>query len=237
MILGNDGEKMSKSRGNVVNPDEARDKYGADALRCFILFLGPMDRDKPWIESGIDGVQRFLERFWRAVADEGGRPAFDDSPLPEPLERALHKAIKKVGDDIEALSFNTAISAMMILVNEAYRAGSKSRRWLRPLAQLLAPFAPHLAEEAWRLLGESGLVALAPWPSFDSNLTVDAVVTIGVQVNGKSRGAIEVAIDAPEAVALAAAREVPTVQNALKGQEPDKVIYKAGRILNLIVKA
>jgi len=240
MILGPDGEKMSKSRGNVVNPDEMREKYGADALRCFILFLGPMDRDKPWQESGIDGVARFLDRVWRVCVEEDGTLAIDDSEPSDELNRLLHKTIKKVGEDIETLNFNTAISAMMILLNEIYRSGKKPRQVLEPLVQILSPFAPHLSEEIWEKMqagqGARPLVALAPWPSFDSNLTVDSVVTIGVQVNGKSRGSIDLAKDAPEADAVAKARELESVRNALGGKPIDKVIYKAGRILNLIAK-
>jgi leucyl-tRNA synthetase len=237
MILGPDGEKMSKSRGNVVNPDEVREKYGADALRCFILFLGPMDRDKPWQESGIDGVSRFLDRMWRICVDDEGRTAVDDSEPSDELNRLLHKTIKKVGEDIESLNFNTAISAMMILLNDVYKSGRRPLKVLKPLIQLLAPFAPHLSEELWsRIAPGAGFVALAPWPGFDSNLTVDSVVTIGVQVNGKSRGAIDIAKDAPEAEAVAKARELDSVRNALGGKPIDKVIYKEGRILNLIVK-
>lgn len=240
MILGPDGEKMSKSRGNVINPDEMREKYGADALRCFILFLGPMDRDKPWQESGIDGVARFLDRVWRVCVDEDGKLALDDSEPSDELNRLLHKTIKKVGEDIETLNFNTAISAMMILLNEVYRSGAKPRKVLHPLVQILSPFAPHLCEEIWEKMhggkGAYPLVALAPWPSFDSNLTVDSVVTIGVQVNGKSRGSIDLAADASEADAVAKAQELEAVRNALGGKPIGKVIYKAGRILNLIVK-
>ena len=236
MILGPDGEKMSKSRGNVVNPDEMRERYGADALRCFILFLGPMDRDKPWQESGIDGVNRFLERLWRICTDEEGRLQIDDSEPSEELNKLLHKTIKKVGEDIESLGFNTAISAMMILLNEVYRAGKRPKKVLKPLVQLVSPFAPHLAEEIWNLFGENSLVALAPWPGYDSNLTVDSVVTIGVQVSGKSRGTIELAVDATEADAVAKANELESVRNAIGGKPIAKVIYKAGKILNLIVK-
>ena len=195
-----------------------------------------MDRDKPWNESGIDGVQRFLDRVWRVVATVDGAQAFDDAELPEPLLRQLHKTIKKVGEDLENMSFNTAISAMMILTNEAYKHSSRSKRWIAPLAQLLAPFAPHIAEEIWHRLGEHGLIATAAWPAYETNLTVDSTVTIGVQVNGKSRGAVELATDATEAEAVAAAMLVTSVQNALMGQTPVKTIYKAGRILNLIVK-
>ena len=236
MILGPDGEKMSKSRGNVVNPDDVREKYGADALRCFILFLGPMDRDKAWQESGIDGVCRFLDRLWRISIDESGKSIVDDAPLSDELNRLLHKTIKKVGEDIESLGFNTAISSMMILLNDIYKSGHHSRLAIKPLVQILAPFAPHVCEEIWAAMGEQGLAALAPWPSFDSNLTVDSVVTIGVQVNGKSRAAIEIEKDASEEAAVAKAKEQDSVRNALAGKTIDKVIYKAGRILNLIVK-
>lgn len=244
MLLASDGEKMSKSRGNVVNPDEMRDKYGADALRCYILFMGPMDRDKPWSETGIEGVARFLDRVWRACIAEDGGPAVDDSALPPELEKTLHKTIKKVGEDIEAMNFNTAISAMMILLNEVYKTGSRSRLVMKPLLQILSPFAPHLCEEIWSKIGAKndaqntaeGLIVLAPWPAFDSNLTVDNVVNIGVQVNGKSRGEISVAKDAPEADAVALALAVESISKAVGGKPIAKVIYKAGRILNLIVQ-
>ncbi len=236
MILGLDGEKMSKSRGNVVNPDEVREKYGADALRLFILFLGPMDRDKPWNENGIDGVQRFLDRLWRWAIDENDKLALNDEPTPPEVEKLLHKTIKKVGEDIEALSFNTAISACMILLNEFYKQNSRSLPAVKKLVQILAPMAPHICEDLWERMDEKSLVSLAPWPSFDPALIVDSTLVMGVQVNGKSRGTIELAKDAPEEVAVSAAKEVAAVQNALSGKSIDKVIYKAGRILNLIVK-
>lgn len=234
MLLGADGEKMSKSRGNTVNPDDVRKRHGADALRLYILFLGPMDRDKPWSETGIEGVQRFLDRVWRLV-DEDGRVVVEDTAVPDEVNRLLHKTILKVGDDIESLSFNTAISAMMILVNEVYKTGHKPRALVRTLVQLLAPFAPHMAEELWEKLGEKGSVCVAPWPQYDSNLTVDSTVTIGVQVNGKSRGTIDIAKDASEENAVAAAMEIAQVRNAIGDKPVAKVIYKAGRILNLIV--
>lgn len=236
LILGPDGEKMSKSRGNVINPDQLRDQVGADALRTFILFLGPMAADKPWQDQGIGGVQRFLDRLWRACVDEDGNSIADDSAVPEELNRLLHKTIKKVGEDIEVMSFNTAISALMILLNEVYKTGSRSKLALVPMLQLVAPFAPHMAEELWLKLGQSGFVSNADWPKFDSSLTVDSVVSIGVQVNGKVRGVIELEKDAAEADALAKALEISGVQNAVGGKPIDKVIYKAGRILNLIVK-
>ncbi len=236
MILGLDGEKMSKSRGNVVNPDEVREKYGADALRLFILFLGPMERDKPWNENGIDGVQRFLDRLWRWTIDENDQLQLKEEVAPFEVERLLHKTIKKVGEDLEALSFNTSISALMILLNELYKQNVKSLRVVKSFVQILAPMAPHICEDLWARMGESSLVSLATWPTYDPSLIIDASVVMGVQVNGKARGTIEIAKDAPEVLAVAAAKELSSVQNALGGKAIDKVIYKAGRILNLIVK-
>lgn len=236
VVLASNGERMSKSRGNVVPASEICDQYGADAVRTYILFMGPAEADKPWQDQGIGGVQRFLDRLWRACVDETGAVIADDSPVPEELNRLLHKTIKKVGEDLESLGFNTAISALMILLNELYKSNLRSKKILLPLLQMVAPFAPHMAEELWEKMGQSGFVSNAKWPTFDSALTVDSVVSIGVQVNGKSRGVIEIGKDAEEAVALAKAMEVSSVVNALGGKQPDKVIYKAGRILNLIVK-
>lgn len=236
MILGADGEKMSKSRGNVVNVDEIYSKYGADTLRAYICFLGPLDKDKPWNDHGIDGVRRFLDRIWRLVADDQGKCHATDTALPAELEKTLHKTIKKVTQDIESMSYNTAISAMMILVNEIYRHDLKPKSALKPLVQLLMPFAPHMAEELWKVLGETGLVSLAAWPKFDPKLIADDTVTLAVQVNGKMRGTVEIAVDAPESAAVEAAKQVGTVAAALGGKNIDKIIYKQGKILNLIVK-
>lgn len=236
MVLGPDGEKMSKSRGNVVNPDDVRERYGADAARVYITFMGPLEKDKPWSETGIEGARRFLERVWRLAVDDSGSALADDSELTEDLNKILHKTIKKVSEDMENMSFNTAISAMMILVNELYKTGCRSKKILEPLCQLLAPFAPHLSEELWQKMGGRGLVSLAPWPAFNPDFVVDSVVTMGVQVNGKMRGTIEVSPDAPEEQAVELARAVVAVQNAIGGKELAKVIYRPGKILNLIVK-
>ncbi|MBX3041601.1 MAG: leucine--tRNA ligase [Bdellovibrionaceae bacterium] len=237
MILGPDGEKMSKSRGNVIPADSIRSEAGADAVRTFICFLGPMDKDKPWSPTGIEGIRRFLDRVSRLVMDdENGQNLTDDKPLPDEVLRLLHKTIKKVTDDIESMSFNTAISAMMILVNELIRTGTHSRQALKPLTQLLMPFAPHLAEELWEKMGGTGFVSLAPWPQYDNSLLADEKVTLGVQVNGKMRGTIQIAPDAPEADAVQAAQSEAGIASHLSGKEIAKVIYKAGKILNLIVK-
>ncbi len=235
-ILGPDGFRMSKSRGNVVNPDDVREEYGADATRLYICFMGPFDKAKPWSSQGIDGVRRFLDRIWRLCVDENGTPQAVDVELPESLNKLLHKTIKKVGDDIENMNFNTAISAMMVLVNEIYRLNLKPRNVLMPLAQLLMPLAPHIAEEIWAKLGGKGLVSLAPWPSFDPALVVDDLMEMGVQVAGKMRGTIQVSEQTSEEDAVKMAREVVAVKNALEGKTIVKVVYKPGKILNLIVK-
>lgn len=236
MILGPDGEKMSKSRGNVIAADEVANEYGVDTLRCFVCFLGPMDKDKPWSASGIDGVKRFLDRLTRLVVNEETQTcvATNDALSPE-IEKSLHKTIKKVTEDIEVLGFNTCISQMMIFVNDLYKHECKSKKALVPLVQLLQPFAPHLAEELWHQLGQPGLVVTAAWPSFEPELCQDDVITLGVQVNGKMRGTIQIAPAALEADAVAAAKKVATIEVALAGKSPTKVIYKAGKILNLIV--
>jgi leucyl-tRNA synthetase len=235
MILGPDGEKMSKSRGNVIPADSVASEAGVDALRCYVCFLGPMDKDKPWNVNGIDGVKRFLDRLTRlAVNDTTGEVAANDAALPPEVEKLLHKTIKKVSENIEILSFNTCISQMMIFVNEMYKHDCRSKKALLPLAQLLQPFAPHLAEEIWHQLGGEGLVVNATWPTFNPELCKDDVITLGVQVNGKMRGTIEIAAEASEADALSAAYQVATVSSAMGGSAPKKVIYKAGKILNIL---
>lgn len=236
MILGPDGEKMSKSRGNVIAADEVANEYGVDTLRCFVCFLGPMDKDKPWSASGIDGVKRFLDRLTRLVMNEETQTCVaTDDAIPPEIEKSLHKTIKKVTEDIEVLGFNTCISQMMIFVNDLYKHECKSKKALVPLVQLLQPFAPHLAEELWHQLGQPGLVVTSAWPTFKPELCQDDVITLGVQVNGKMRGTIEIAPAASEADAVDAAKKIATVETALGGKNPSKVIYKAGKILNLIV--
>ena len=177
--------------------------------------------------------------MWRLSTDENGNDATEDlSPqdLPEDLLKTYHKTIKKVGEDIESLSFNTAISQMMILVNDLQKSGKRPKFILKTLAQLMAPFGPHISEEIWSKLGGEGLVSVAPWPEFNPDLVVDDTVTMGVQVNGKMRGKIEIAVDADEEAAVGLARTVDSVQNAMDGKDIVKVIYRPGRILNLIVK-
>ncbi|MCH2535177.1 MAG: leucine--tRNA ligase [Bdellovibrionales bacterium] len=237
MILGPDNQKMSKSRGNVGNPDEGKEKFGADAVRMYISFMGPFDRDKPWSTQGVEGVRRFLDRVWRLCFDDGGKDITSQSQeIPEDLLKTYHKTIKKVTEDIEAMSFNTAVSAMMILVNELYKHNLRPKFVLKTLSQLLMPFAPHLAEEIWSKLGGEGLVSLSTWPEFIEELTVDDVITMGVQVTGKMRGTIEVTESTSEEEALDMAKKLTAVSNAIDGKNIVKVIYKPGKILNIIAK-
>ncbi len=230
MILGENNEKMSKARGNVVNPDDVVKSHGADALRVYEMFMGPLDQVKPWQMSGIEGARRFLDRAWNVCTG----PLTDD-PGDLPTRRMVHKTVKKVGEDIEAMRFNTAISAMMILVKHLGALAEVPRKAARTLALIVSPFAPHLGEELWQQLGGAASLAYEPWPSFDPELVKDEVVEIGVQVNGKLRGVVELAVDATQDVALAAAHAAPNVASYLSGKTVRKVVYVAGKILNVIV--
>ena len=233
VILGEDGFRMSKSRGNGVSPDELRQANGADVLRLYICFLGPFDKDKPWSSKGLEGVRRFLDRFFRFVVSSV--EAEQDEPLSKSLNSLLNQTIKKVTEDIESMSFNTAISSLMILLNEIYRQNIHNRQVAKVFSLLLQPFAPCLAEEAWELLGEKPFISLAPWPEYDRELIEEETVRIGVQVNGKLRGSVQLLLKESEEEALRKALEVPNIAEVLKGKKIKKSIYKAGRILNLIV--
>lgn len=236
VVLGPDGQRMSKSRGNVINPDDVREQYGADAVRLYICFIGPFDKDKPWDTKGIDGVRRFLDRIWRLAFDENGGVIATSEEPSEDINKLLHKTIKKVTEDIESLGFNTAVSAMMILVNELYKQECRSQKVLKTLSQLLMPIAPHFAEEVWSKLGGEGFVSLAAWPEHNPDLVADDSIEMGVQVNGKVRGSIKLALDASEDTAMAEAKKINSVANAIGTMAITKVIYKPGRILNIIVK-
>jgi leucyl-tRNA synthetase len=235
MILGEDGGKMAKSRGNVVNPDDVVAEHGADALRVYEMFMGPLEAVKPWQTRGVIGVRRFLERSWSSLAHakqqaEQGSASLDDETL-----RLLHKTVKKVGEDIEALRFNTAVSALMILSNRLAELPQVPVDAARTFTLLLAPFAPHLAEELWERLGGEQSLAHEPWPAFEAALTVDDLVEMGVQVNGKLRGRVKLRRDATEADVRAALAADPSVQSHVQGKTEKKFVYVPGRIINLVV--
>ncbi len=235
MILGEDGEKMSKSRGNVINPDDVVEKYGADTLRVYEMFMGPLERDKPWNTSAIEGTYRFLQRVWRVFIDEAADKLIisDAAPTPEDL-KITHKTIKKVGEDIENLRFNTAISQMMIWVNHMTQAKEKPRACLRSFLQLLNPFAPHLAEELWERMGEKTSLTWETWPTFDPALAKDDLITVAVQVLGKTRGTVEVEPGTDQSTIEALAKEIASVAMQLQGKTIRKVIYVPGKILNFV---
>jgi leucyl-tRNA synthetase len=235
IVLGEDNQKMSKSRGNVVSPDEIMDQFGADAVRLYEMFMGPLEAVKPWSTRGVEGVTRFLERAWRLMVNEEGRLSKAVVITAPTLEhqRLLHQTIKKVTEDIEGLRFNTAISQMMVFTNEMTKAEQRSRSLLEPFVLILAPFAPHLAEELWEILGHQPSVSQQPWPVFDPAMTVSDRLTIPVQVNGKLRGKIEAAADASRDIVERAAREV--VAEWLQGHEPKKVIYVEKKLINFVV--
>jgi leucyl-tRNA synthetase len=232
IILGEDGVKMSKARGNVINPDDVVRQYGADALRLYEMFMGPLEQMKPWQTKGIEGVSRFLDRAWNVATG----PLTSDSAAYDAATRKLvHKTIQKVTSDIEGLRFNTSISAMMILVKHLGGLPAAPVDAVKSLALILSPFAPHLGEELWERLGHTKSLAYEPWPEFDAALVKDDVVEIGVQVNGKLRGTITIAVDADEATARAAAMAEERVKQNVEGKTVKKFIYVKGKIVSFIV--
>jgi leucyl-tRNA synthetase len=235
IVLGEDNQKMSKSRGNVVNPDDMINRFGADAVRLYEMFMGPLEAMKPWSTRGVEGITRFLERVWRLMVDDEGRLSSAVVSMEPGLdhERLLHQTIKKVTEDVEALRFNTAISQMMVFTNELTKAERRPRSLLEPFVLLLAPFAPHLAEELWVILGREPSVSQQPWPSFDPSLTVSDRLTIPVQVNGRLRGKIEVEHEAPRELIERLSRD--QIAEWLRGKEPKKVIYVEKKLINFVI--
>eukprot|EP00984_Skeletonema_dohrnii_P016680 scaffold7457_cov128-Skeletonema_dohrnii-CCMP3373.AAC.8 len=262
MILGSDGEKvrncksgyhleyhsscinnclvdssyqMSKSRGNVVNPDDVVEVHGADALRLYEMFMGPLEAVKPWQTSQVSGVVRFQNKLFNAVKEAAKNDASVE--MDEETTKILHKTMKKVTEDIENMSFNTAISAMMVLTNHLTSLKDQvPREAAEKLTLMVSPFAPHLGEECWSLLGHDYTLAYHPWVEHDEALCVDNTVKMGVQVNGKTRGEIEIPKDADQEGAMAEAMKVQSVSNQLDGKDVKKIIYVPGRILNIVAK-
>ena len=239
IILGEDGEKMSKSRGNVVSPDTIIASHGTDSLRLYLMFLGPLEAMKPWNPRGIEGVHRFLQKVWReCVGPEGelNSKIRDDAPESPELTRLVHETIRKVGDDIEALRFNTAISQMMICANAFQKETALRTETMKVFLQLLAPFAPHLAEELWSRLGANPSIQAAPWPAYDPARLTATDFKLMLQVNGKTRGDLMVPVGTEEAQAVALALAHPKIKPFTDGKTLAKVIYVTGKILNLVVR-
>jgi leucyl-tRNA synthetase len=238
LIMGEDGRKMSKSLGNVVNPDEVIAAHGADALRLYEMFLGPLEATKPWSTTGIEGVTRFLNRSWRMIATEDSTlaPAVQDVPCPPELERVLHATIKKTREDVDALSFNTAIAQFMIFVNEFTKLEVRPRVAMVQYVQCLAPFAPHIAEELWHILGEAESVHTSIFPEYDASKLVLNEVEIVVQVSSKIRGKLVVSTDADASTIESMARQDAGILKHLEGREIVKVITVPNKLINFIVK-
>ena len=229
LVLGADGTKMSKSVGNVVDPVEVVNEFGADTLRTYVLFMGDYGASSPWSETSVRGCKRFLDRIAR-LADN-----LQDEDVKS-LESGLHKTIKKVTNDIEDMKFNTGIASMMALLNDFEAAGKVGKNQYLTFVKLLTPFAPHLCEEIWEYLGQEGFISLAPWPEYDEAKTIDTTVEISVQVNGKPRDVLSIAVDADEGTAKAAGLALPKIAKLTEGKRIVKVIYRPGKILNFVAK-
>jgi len=230
LILGPDGEKMSKSKGNVIDPNTVVDDFGADVLRVYILFMGDYEKAAPWSDSSMRGCKRFLDRIaglCDMAAGSGETPA---------ITKNIHKTLKKVSEDIENMKFNTAIAAMMTLVNDIYECGSLTKDELGVIVRMLCPFAPHICEEIWEMLGNKELCSLAQWPEYDASKTVDDMVELAVQVNGKVRGVISVPAGADKETLLAAAKADEKVASAIEGKTVVKEIVVPGKIVNIVVR-
>jgi leucyl-tRNA synthetase len=228
LILGENNEKMSKSRGNVVNPDDVVETHGADALRLYEMFMGPFDQAIPWSTNGLMGMWRFLSRLW-VLGDKVGASAADIA-----VTRRVHRTAHDVAERIEAMKFNTAIAALMSLANDLGELAEIPKNCWEMYLKLLAPFAPHIAEEMWQAQGHTTLLAETPWPKADPSMLVDHTVTIAVQVNGKLRATIVVARDLPAKEVEAAALAEEGVKRALNDKAPKKVIVVPNRIVNVV---
>lgn len=229
MILGENGEKMSKSRGNVVNPDEIVDQYGADTMRLYEMFIGDFEKAAPWNSDSIKGCKRFIERFWNLQ-----EIAVDGNEYSKELEALIHKTIKKVTEDIDNLKCNTAIAAMMALINKIYEKGSVTKAELKTLTILLNPFAPHVTEEMWDVMGFGGMVNEAKWPEYDEAKTVENSVEIVLQIMGKVRSRITISVDMPKDEVLALAKADEKIAAAIEGKTIKKEIYVPGKLVNIV---
>jgi len=230
MILGEGGEKMSKSRGNVVNPTDIVAQYGADTMRLYIMFIGDFEKAAPWSPSAVKGCKRFLDKVWSLCEERKTGDAYS-----EKNETVIHRTIKKVGEDIEAMKFNTAIAALMSMVND-FSENGVSRGDIKVLLTLLCPFAPHIVEELWELQGFDGLAVNQPWPVYDEAKTVDAAKEIAVQVNGKLKTTVTVPFDSADEILVKTALDHEKIKKLCEGMEVVKTIVVKNRLVNLILK-
>jgi len=239
MILGDDGTKMSKSRGNVINPEEIMDEYGSDSMRLYEMFMGPLNKSKPWSTKGLQGCYRFVNKLWSIIVDENGNLSSKIVDSDEEDKDTLflhHQTIKKLGEDIENLHFNTAVSQLMIYCNHLQKCSTVSKKLIEELVIILSPFVPHLSEEFWSLLGHSETITYQPWPQFDEGLIQLDEVTIAVQVNGKLRANINIAKDLDEKDVISEAMSLENVKKFTSDGNIVKTIYVPNRLLNFVVK-
>ena len=230
MILGSNGEKMSKSRGNVINPDDIVKNYGADSLRVYEMFMGPLEDSKPWSDTGIEGARKFLDRFYRLFSDIS---KISDTPNSN-LEKEYHKTVKKVTSDYEHLAFNTAISQIMIFVNAAYKEKNIPKEYAEGIIKLFNPIAPHITEELWSMYGHTDTITYEPWPTFDEAKTIDEEIELPIQINGKVKGTIVISLDADEQTVKDSAHN--KLANLLEGKNIIKEIYVKNKIYNIVVR-
>ena len=236
MILGENNEKMSKSKGNVVNPDDIVESHGADTLRLYEMFMGPLEASIAWSTKGLDGARRFLDRVWRLFVEENGQlnPKIIDNPETDTLERVYHQTVKKVTEDYEALRFNTAISQLMVFINEAYKAPVLPKAYMEGFVKLLSPVCPHIAEELWEKLGHSNTIAYEAWPAYDEAKLVEDEVEIVIQVNGKVRTKLHVPADATKEQLEQLAMEDEKIKEQIEGKTVRKVIAVPGKLVNIV---
>ncbi|PIC05458.1 leucine--tRNA ligase [Anoxybacillus flavithermus] len=236
MILGENNEKMSKSKGNVVNPDDIVESHGADTLRLYEMFMGPLEASIAWSTKGLDGARRFLDRVWRLFVEENGElnPKIVDNPETDTLERVYHQTVKKVTEDYEALRFNTAISQLMVFINEAYKAPILPKVYMEGFVKLLSPVCPHIAEELWEKLGHNNTIAYEAWPAYDEAKLVEDEVEIVIQVNGKVRAKLHVPADATKEQLEQLAMEDEKIKEQIEGKTVRKVIAVPGKLVNIV---
>jgi len=234
-ICGWEIEKMSKSKHNVQNPDELVEKYGADTLRMYEMFLGPLEQSKPWDTNGIEGVFRFFKKLWKLFYDDKGTFIVVDEDAVFEEQKAIHSTIKKIGEDIERISFNTSVSNFMICVNELTELKCHKKCILEKLLVLLSPFAPHIAEELWGQLGHTESLAYEPWPAFETDLAKEKEIELAVQIRGKIKDKITIAADATEEQIKELALASEKVQDAMDGQKAKKIIVIKSRLVNIVV--
>lgn len=234
-VCGHEVEKMSKSKHNVQNPDELIEKYGADTLRLYEMFLGPLEQDKPWDTNGIEGVFRFLKKLWRLYFDDNDSLIVTDEKPSDAAFKSLHKTIKKIQSDIERFSFNTGVSAFMICANELTDLKCHKREILEPLAIILSPYAPHIAEELWKALGNSPSISKVPFPKYDEKYLVENTFDYPVSFNGKMRFKLSLPADMPKDEVEKAAIAAEEAQKWIAGKTVRKIIVVPKRIINVVV--